>query len=77
MTLWEVLQGVVDPIEISDVVADVAVVAAFLAADRKGVMAAETTDDASVAKAPSSSFFSANLGFPAKAASVRMFVAGH
>ena len=44
-------QGVVDSIEMSDVAADVAVVAAFLAADTTDVLAADTTDVLSAAKA--------------------------
>ena len=44
-------QGVVDGIEMSDVAADVAAVAAFLAADTTDVLAADTTDVFSAAKA--------------------------
>ena len=43
--------GVVDGIEMSDVAADVAAVAAFLAADTTDVLAADTTDVFSAAKA--------------------------
>ena len=43
--------GVVDSIEMSDVAADVAAVAAFLAADTTDVLAADTTDVLSAAKA--------------------------
>ena len=44
-------QGVVDSIEMSDVAADVADVAAFLAADTTDVLAADTTDVFYAAKA--------------------------
>ena len=44
-------QGVVDEIEMSDVAADVAAVAAFVAADTTDVMAADTTEVFSTAKA--------------------------
>ena len=46
-------QGVVDSIEMSDVAADVAAVAAFLAADTTDVLAADTTDVFSATKAAS------------------------
>ena len=46
-------QDVVDGIEMSDVAADVAAVAAFLAADTTDVLAADTTDVFSAAKAAS------------------------
>ena len=44
-------QGVVDGIELSDVAADVAAVAAFLAADTADVLACDTTDVFSAARA--------------------------
>ena len=44
-------QGVVDEIEMSDIAADVAAVAAFLAADTTDVLAADTTGVLSAAKA--------------------------
>ena len=53
-------QGVVDEIEMSDVAADVAAVAAFLAADTTDVLAADTTDVLSAAKAASGGFCPAN-----------------
>ena len=46
-------QGGLDEIEMSDVAADVAAVAAFLAADTTDVLAADTTDVLSAAKAAS------------------------
>ena len=46
-------QGVVDGIEMSDVVADVATVAAFLAAETTDVLAADRTDVFSASKAAS------------------------
>ena len=49
-TPWGVGQGV-DAIEVSDVAADVAAVAAFCAADTTDVLAADTTDVLSAAKA--------------------------
>ena len=49
-------RGVVDEIEMSDVAADVAAVAAFLAADTTGVLGADTTDVLSAAKAADGGF---------------------
>ena len=49
--LWLPRQGVVDGIEMSGVAADVAAVAAFLAADTTDVLAADTTDVFFAAKA--------------------------
>ena len=62
-------RGVVDEIEMSDVAADVAAVAAFLAAGTTDVLAADTTDVLSAAKAASGGSCPANLGFPAQVAS--------
>ena len=53
MRLRRPAQIVVDGIETSDVAADVAAVAAFLAADTTDVLAADTTDVFSAAKAAS------------------------
>ena len=49
-------RGVVDGIEMSDAAADVAAVAAFLAADTTDVLAADTADVLSAAKAADSCF---------------------
>ena len=53
-------QGVVDSIEMSDVAADVAAVAAFFAADTIDVLAADTTDVLSAANAADGGFCPAN-----------------
>ena len=58
-----------DGIEMSDVTADVAAVAAFSAADTTDVLAADTTDVLSAAKAASGGLCQANSGFRERAAS--------
>ena len=64
--------GVVDSIEMSDVGADVAAVAAFLAADTTDVLAADTTDVLSAAKAASGGFCLATLcGFQVNQATIQ------